>query len=43
VPIAIIEGLVTMLLFRYLLELKPDVFRTFHIDDKTTFVEAENV
>ncbi len=36
VPLAIIEGLVTMLLFKYLLELKSDVFRMFHIDDKAT-------
>ena len=40
VPLAIIEGLVTMLLFKYLLELKPDVFRIFHIDDKATSSEA---
>ena len=40
VPLAIIEGLVTMLLFKYLLELKPDVFRIFHIDDKATSTEA---
>ncbi len=40
VPLAIIEGLVTMLLFKYLLELKPDVFRIFHIDDKATSAEA---
>jgi cobalt/nickel transport system permease protein len=40
VPLAIIEGLVTMLLFKYLLELKPDVFRIFHVDDKTTSAEA---
>ncbi|MDP3104743.1 MAG: energy-coupling factor ABC transporter permease [Candidatus Methanoperedens sp.] len=40
VPLAIIEGLVTMLLFKYLLELKPDVFRIFHIDDKTTSAET---
>lgn len=39
-PLAIIEGLVTMLLFKYLLELKPDVFRIFHIDDKAISVEA---
>jgi cobalt/nickel transport system permease protein len=40
VPLAIIEGLVTMLLFKYLLELKPDVFRIFHIDDKATSAET---
>ena len=40
VPLAIIEGLVTMLLFKYLLGLKPDVFRMFHIDDKATSGEA---
>jgi cobalt/nickel transport system permease protein len=40
VPLAIIEGLVTMLLFKYLLELKPDVFRIFHIDDTATSMEA---
>lgn len=40
VPLAIIEGLVTMLLFKYLLELKPDVFRIFHVDDKATSAEA---
>lgn len=40
VPLAIIEGLVTMLLFKYLLELKPDVFRIFHVNDKTTSAEA---
>ncbi|MCX9083687.1 MAG: energy-coupling factor ABC transporter permease [Candidatus Methanoperedens sp.] len=39
VPLAIIEGLVTMLLFKYLLELKPDVFRIFHIEDKATSTE----
>ena len=43
VPLAIIEGLVTMLLFKYLLELKPDVFRAFHISDKAALEEAENV
>jgi cobalt/nickel transport system permease protein len=40
VPLAIIEGLVTMLLFKYLLELKPDVFRIFHIYDKAKFAET---
>jgi len=40
VPLAIIEGLVTMLLFKYLLELKPDVFRIFHIDNKATSAET---
>lgn len=40
VPLAIIEGLVTMLLFKYLLELKPDVFRIFQIHDKATSTEA---
>jgi len=40
VPLAIIEGLVTMLLFKYLLELKPDVFRIFHIEDKATSAEV---
>jgi cobalt/nickel transport system permease protein len=40
IPLAIIEGLVTMLLFKYLLGLKPDVFRIFHIDDKSTSSEA---
>jgi cobalt/nickel transport system permease protein len=40
VPLAIIEGLVTMLLFTYLLELKPDVFRIFHIEDKASSIEA---
>ncbi|MCX9080585.1 MAG: energy-coupling factor ABC transporter permease [Candidatus Methanoperedens sp.] len=39
-PLAIIEGLVTMLLFTYLFELKPDVFRIFHIEDKATSMEA---
>ncbi len=40
VPLAIIEGLVTMLLLRYLLALKPDVFRAFHISDKSKLAEA---
>jgi cobalt/nickel transport system permease protein len=40
VPLSIIEGLVTMLLFKYLLELKPDVFRIFHIEDKATSTEV---
>lgn len=40
IPLAIIEGLITMLLFKYLLELKPDLFRIFHIDDKATSTEA---
>lgn len=39
-PLAIIEGLVTMLLLRYLLALKPDVFRAFHISDKSKLAEA---
>jgi len=39
-PLAIIEGLVTMLLLRYLLALKPDVFRAFHISDKAKLAEA---
>ncbi len=43
VPLAIIEGLVTMLLFKYLLELKPDVFRAFHVSDKAALEEAKNV
>jgi cobalt/nickel transport system permease protein len=43
VPLAIIEGLVTVLLLRYLLELKPDVFRAFHISDKAALTEAQNV
>jgi cobalt/nickel transport system permease protein len=34
VPLAIIEGLITMLLLRYLLALKPDVFKAFQISDK---------
>lgn len=40
VPLAIIEGLVTMLIFKYLIELKPDVFRIFHVDENATSVEA---
>jgi cobalt/nickel transport system permease protein len=43
VPLAIIEGLITMLLLRYLLTLKPDVFRAFHISDKAALAEAQNV
>lgn len=43
VPLAIIEGLITVLLLRYLLALKPDVFRAFHISDKAALAEAENV
>jgi len=43
VPLAIIEGLVTMLLLRYLIALKPDVFKAFHISDKPGLTEAENV
>ncbi len=39
-PLAIIEGLVTMLLFRYLLELKPDVLGLFNITDKAASSEA---
>jgi cobalt/nickel transport system permease protein len=40
VPLALIEGLVTMLLLRYLLALKPDVFKAFHISDKSKLAEA---
>jgi cobalt/nickel transport system permease protein len=40
VPLAIIEGLVTVLLLRYLLELKPDVFRAFHVSDKVALDEV---
>jgi len=40
VPLALIEGLVTMLLLRYLLALKPDVFSAFHISDKSKLAEA---
>ncbi len=43
VPLAIIEGLITVLLLRYLLTLKPDVFRAFHISDKAALEEIENV
>ncbi len=42
VPLAIIEGLVTVLLLRYLIALKPDVFRAFHVSDKA-LVEIKNV
>lgn len=48
VPLAIIEGLVTVLLFRYLLTLKPDVFKVLHISNDTRTApasagEVENV
>ncbi len=43
VPLAIIEGLVTVLLLRYLLALKPEVFRAFHVSDKVASSEAKNV
>ncbi len=43
VPLAIIEGLITVLLLRYLLALKPDVFMAFHISDTAALAEAENV
>ncbi len=43
VPLAVIEGLVTMLLLKYLLALKPDVFRDFHIDDKIALADSKNV
>ncbi len=43
VPLAIIEGLVTVLLLRYLLALKPEVFRAFHVSDKAVLEEVKNV
>ena len=43
VPLALIEGLITMLIFKYLLELRPDVFSAFHISDKSALEEAKNV
>ena len=43
VPLALIEGLVTMLIFKYLLELRPDVFRAFQVSDKAALEEAKNV
>lgn len=43
VPLAIIEGLITMLLFRYLLTLKPDIFRGMHINDNDLMISTGQV
>jgi cobalt/nickel transport system permease protein len=47
VPLAIIEGLISVLLFRYLLTLKPEVFNVLHIKDDAAITpvkrEVENV
>ncbi len=42
-PLAVMEGLITMLLFKYLLVLRPDVFEIFHLKEKIRLAETQNV